>query len=70
MGKLSENEAKNLLAQMEKTEDELHQLRKKFNQDVKSVLSAQKLVKLYKAEEQFRKNLLKQLRSNREAIKN
>jgi len=70
MGKLSENEAKNLLAQMEKTEDELHQLRKKFNQDVKSVLSAQKLVKLYKAEEQFRKNLLKQLRSNRAAIKN
>ncbi len=70
MGKLSENEANQLLAQMEKTEDELYQLRKKFNQNLKLVLSAQKIVKLHKAEEQFRKDLLKQFRSSRPGSKN
>jgi hypothetical protein len=34
------------------------------------VLSAQKIVKLHKAEEQFRKNLLKQFRSKRPEPKN
>jgi Spy/CpxP family protein refolding chaperone len=68
--KLTEKEAAQLLAQMENTEDELFQLRKKYNQDLKTVLSAQKIVKLHKAEEQFRKNLLKQFRSKRPEPKN
>lgn len=70
MDKLTEKEAAQLLAQMENTEDELFQLRKKYNQDLKTVLSAQKIVKLHKAEEQFRKNLLKQFRSKRPEPKN
>jgi Spy/CpxP family protein refolding chaperone len=70
IGKLSENEATKLLIEMEKTEEELFQLRKKFNQELKTVLSAQKIVKLHKAEEDFRKNLLKQFRAARPIPKN
>ena len=70
MGKISEKEASQLLVQMENTEDELYQLRKKYNQNLKLVLSAQKIVKLHKAEEQFRKDLLKQFRSSRPGPKN
>lgn len=60
---MSDKEASVLLAQMEKTEDELYQLRKKFNTDVKSVLSPVKILKLKKAEEEFNRKLLKQYRN-------
>ena len=63
MEKLTEKEAAQLLAQIENTEDELFQLKKKYNQDLKIALSAQKIVKLHKTEEQFRKNLLRQFRN-------
>lgn len=65
LDKLTEKEATQLLAQMENTEEELFQLRKKYNQDLKKVLNSQKIVKLHKAEEKFRKNLLKQFRGKR-----
>lgn len=65
MDKLTEKEAAQLLMQMENTEEDLFQLRKKYNQDLKTVLSAQKIVKLYKTEEQFRKNLLNQFRGKK-----
>ena len=70
MGKISEKEASQLLVQMENTEDELYQLRKKYNQNLKLVLSAQKIVKLHKVEVQFRKDLLKQFRSSKPGSKN
>lgn len=67
---MSDKEASQLLSQLEATEDELYQLRKKFNSDVKSILSAQKIIKLKKAEESFNRSLLKQLREGRPARKN
>lgn len=59
---ISEKEAAQMLAKIEATEDELHQLRKKFNTDIKSVLSAIKIIKLRKAEDNFHRKLLKQYR--------
>jgi Spy/CpxP family protein refolding chaperone len=59
---ISEKEAAQLLAKIEATEDELHQLRKKFNADIKGVLSAIKIIKLRKAEDNFHRKLLKQYR--------
>lgn len=59
---LSEKEAAQMLAKIEATEDELYQLRKKFNADIKGVLSAVKIIKLRKAEENFNRKLLKQYR--------
>jgi Spy/CpxP family protein refolding chaperone len=64
--KLSEKEAATLLAQMEKTEDELHQLRKKFVADLKGVLPATKILKLKKADEDFNRKLLKQYKNKRD----
>ena len=61
---ISEKEAAQLLAKIEATEEELYQLRKKFNADVKRVLSAVKLIKLRKAEENFHRKLLKQYRAS------
>lgn len=59
---ISEKEAAQMLAKIEATEDELHQLRKKFNTDIKGVLSAIKIIKLRKAEDNFHRKLLKQYR--------
>ena len=44
--KLSEKDATTLLNQMESTEEELHQLKKKFITNLKSVLPATKILKL------------------------
>lgn len=59
---LSEKEAQSLLNQMEATEDELHQLRKKFLASLKGVLPATKILKLKNAEDEFSKKLLQQYR--------
>lgn len=63
--KLSEKEAGNLLAQMENTEEELFQLRKKFVANLKGVISPIKILKLKKAEENFNRKLLQQYRDKR-----
>jgi Spy/CpxP family protein refolding chaperone len=60
--KMSEKEAAHLLSQMENTEDELYQLRKKFIVNLKTVLPAVKIIKLKSAEEDFNRKLLKQYR--------
>jgi hypothetical protein len=67
---MSDKEASQLLSQLEASEDELYQLRKKFNSDIKLILSAQKIIKLKKAEENFNRSLLKQLREGRPVRKN
>lgn len=64
--KLSEKEATTLLSQMEKTEDELHQLKKKFVADLKGILPATKILKLKKADEDFNRKLLKQYKNKRD----
>lgn len=62
---VSEKEAATLLSQMESSEEELHQLRKKFIGSLKSVLPAVKILKLKKAEEDFNRKLLQQYRNKR-----
>lgn len=63
--RLSEKDAATLVAQMESTEDELYQLRKKFVGSLKGVLPATKILKLRKAEEEFSKRLLQQYRDKK-----
>lgn len=63
--KLSDKEAATLLSQMESTEDELYQLKKKFVANLKGILPSTKILKLKKAEEQFSKKLLQQYRDKK-----
>jgi hypothetical protein len=50
---------------MEKTEDELYQLRKKFISDLKVILPVTKILKLKKADEDFNRKLLKQYKDKK-----
>lgn len=61
--KMSEKEAAALLAQMENTEDELYQMRKKFVANLKGVLPSVKIIQLKKAEDDFNRKLLQQYRN-------
>jgi len=63
--KLTEKEANTLLTQMESSEEELFQLRKKFVNNLKGVLPSVKILKLKKAEEEFSKKLLQQYRDKK-----
>ena len=63
--KLSEKDASNSLLQMEKIEEDLFNLKKKFIKDLQGVISAKKIIKLKKAEEDFNRELLKQIREKR-----
>lgn len=65
LDKLSEKEALALLMQMENTEDELTQLRKKFVSSLKNVIPSIKIIKLKRAEDNFNKKLLQQYRDKR-----
>jgi hypothetical protein len=59
---ISESEASLLLAQIESTEDELQQNRKKFISSLKNVLPDVKIIKLKRAEDNFNRTLLEQYR--------
>lgn len=63
LDKMSERDASILLSQIENSEEELFNLRNKFSKDLKEVLSAVKIIKLKKAEEDFNRKLLQQYRS-------
>ena len=60
-----EKDASTLLTQMETIEENLFTLRKKFIKDLQGVISAKKIIKLKKAEEDFNRHLLKQMREKR-----
>ncbi len=62
---LSEKEASTLLTQMENTEDELYQAKKKFVGSLRGVISSTKILKLKKAEEEFKRKLLQQYRDKK-----
>lgn len=62
---MSEKDANTLLTQIENSEDELYQLRKKFIANLKTILPASKILKLKKAEEGFNKKLLQQYRDKK-----
>ena len=62
LSKMSDKEALTVLTQMEASEDEVFQLRKKLIVSLKSILSPVKIIKLKKAEDEFNKKLLQQYR--------
>lgn len=62
---LSENEASQLLTQMENNEEEMHQIRKKYIASLRGILPSYKIIKLKKAEDDFNKKLLQQYRELR-----
>jgi Spy/CpxP family protein refolding chaperone len=64
--KLSEKEANALVNQMGNIDEELYILKKKFIANLQNVISAKKIIKLKKAEDEFNRKLLKQFRGNRE----
>lgn len=63
--KMTDTEAGVLLSQIENTEQELYELRRKYNANLKNVLSPLKILKLKKAEEDFNRNLLRQYRGKK-----
>jgi Spy/CpxP family protein refolding chaperone len=60
--KMTEKEAVTILNDIENSEEEAFQNRKKFINSLKPILPATKILKLKKAEEGFNKKLLKQFR--------
>ncbi|THF47445.1 sensor of ECF-type sigma factor [Flavobacterium supellecticarium] len=60
--KMSEKEALVFLNQMENTEEELFNLKLKFIADLKTVISPTKILKLKKAEDDFNRKLLRQMK--------
>ncbi|WP_166921962.1 sensor of ECF-type sigma factor [Flavobacterium poyangense] len=59
---LSEKESSSLLCQIESTDKELYLLREKYMSNLKKILSAKKILKLKKSEDDFNRKLLKQYR--------
>ncbi|MBF4465364.1 sensor of ECF-type sigma factor [Flavobacterium sp. LC2016-12] len=59
---ISEKEAASLLYQIESTDKELYLLREKYMSNLKKILSAKKILKLKKSEDDFNRKLLKQYR--------
>ncbi len=59
---LSEKEASSLLVQMQSIEENLFALQKKFIKDLQGIMSDKKIMKLKKAEGDFNRHLLKQMR--------
>lgn len=65
MENISEKEAQNLISQMENSEDELHNLKKKFMQDLQKVIPAKKIILLKKTEEEFNRKLLREFKERK-----
>lgn len=65
INKMTEKEALAALSQMEKSEEELYELRKKFLTNLKTVLPPVKIIKLRRAEEDFNRDLLRQYRQKK-----
>jgi Spy/CpxP family protein refolding chaperone len=63
--KLSDKEAAAMLTQMESSEEELYQARKKFVTSLRGIISPLKILKLKKAEENFNRKLLQQYRDRK-----
>ncbi|CDF78561.1 conserved hypothetical protein [Formosa agariphila KMM 3901] len=57
---LSEAEAKKLLSDMLKSNDERHQLFNKYMADLKATLPAKKIIILKKTEEEFRRKIIEE----------
>ena len=66
LDKLTDKEATALVNQMEAIDEELYLIKKKFVNDLQTVISAKKIIKLKKTEDNFNRKLLKQFRGKRE----
>ncbi|MBD3581426.1 sensor of ECF-type sigma factor [Flavobacterium selenitireducens] len=64
--KMSDKEASSVLAQMENTESEIYQLRKKLVSDLRPIIGSLKILKLKKAEEDFNRKLLQQFKKKKD----
>ena len=62
LSSLSEKEEAALLSQIESTDKALYLLREKYTANLKKILSAKKILKLKKSEDDFNRKLLKQYR--------
>ncbi len=62
---LSTKDAADLLAKVEQSEEVAYQERKKFVQNLKTFLPAVKIIQLKKAEEQFNRKLIQQVRNKK-----
>lgn len=67
---LTEAEANTLLNSMLDSESEKLELRKKFLQDLKSVLPAKKIILLKVSEDQFNRRMLEEMRKRRDEYRN
>jgi len=63
---MSEAEAEKLLSQTEATEEKLYTERRELIKNLKKIISAKKILLLKKAEDDFNKKLLRQLKERRE----
>lgn len=63
--KTSDKEALQLLSQFEIHEDEIYQMKKKFNKDLLLALSPKKVLLLKKYEDEFNRKLLRQMREGK-----
>lgn len=61
----SDNEASKILNNLMRIEDELYAAKKKMNSDLINVISTKKIIKLYRAEQDFNKKLLMRLRNRK-----
>jgi Spy/CpxP family protein refolding chaperone len=62
---LSEKEAEQKLSEFENIQETIHQTQKEKFAKIQKILSAKKVLKLYKAEQDFKKELFKRLRERR-----
>ena len=60
--RMSDKEASAILSQMDNTETEIYQLRRKLSADLKPIIGPLKILKLKKAEEDFNRKLLQQFK--------
>ncbi|MGH1384180.1 sensor of ECF-type sigma factor [Kordia sp.] len=65
MDQMSESEASEILARLEKLEDEMHENKKALMKKLKKILSAKKIIHLKKVEREFNRELMKQFRNKR-----
>jgi hypothetical protein len=66
LDKLTDKEATALVNQMEAIDEELYLIKKKFVNDLQTVISAKKIIRLKKTEDNFNRKLLKQFRGKRD----
>jgi hypothetical protein len=64
---ISEQEAKTILNDMIKTENEKNQLKEKFMNDLLKVIPAKKIIKLKITEDEFNKQMLEQYKKRKES---